>query len=56
MLLQRPLLLYVATNSITLIDLNYWDCKLPCIRDQVELWSTYAYDYKISTGGSSALM
>lgn len=28
-------------------------CKLPCIRAQIELLSTFVHDYKMSTGGSS---
>lgn len=28
-------------------------CKLPCIRAQIELLSTFVHDYKISAGGSS---
>ena len=33
---------------------RYWFCKLPCIRLQVELSSTFVYDSKMSTGGISA--
>ena len=32
---------------------RYWFCNLPCIRAQIELLSTFVYDYKMSTGGSS---
>ena len=28
-------------------------CKLPCIRAQIELLSTFVHDYKMSTSGSS---
>ena len=33
---------------------RYWFCKLPCIRLQVELSSTFVYDCKISKGDISA--
>ena len=33
---------------------RYWDCKLPCIEAQIELSSTFVYDQKMSTSGSSA--
>ena len=47
---QRLFLLYVASNS----GKRYWDCKLPCIEAQIELSSTFVYDQKMSTSGSSA--
>ena len=47
---QRFLLLFVASNS----GKRYWDWTLPCIRAQTELSSTFVYDYKMSTSGSSA--
>ena len=47
---QRLLLLFVASNS----GKRYWDWTLPCIRAQIELSSTFVYDYKMSTSGSSA--
>ena len=47
---QRLFLLYVVSNS----GKRYWDCKLPCIEAQIELSSTFVYDQKISTSGSSA--
>ena len=47
---QRLLLLFVASNS----GKKYWDWTLPRIRDQIELSSTFVYDYKMSTSGSSA--
>ena len=47
---QRLLLLFVASNS----GKKYWDWTLPCIRAQKELSSTFVYDYKMSTSGSSA--
>ena len=43
-------LLYIASNS----GKRYWDCKLPCIEAQIELSSTFVYDYKMSTSTSSA--
>ena len=46
---QRLFLLYVVSNS----GKRYWDCKLPCIEAQIELSSTFVYDYKMSTSGSS---
>ena len=33
---------------------RYCFCKLPCIRPQIELSSTFVYDSKMSTGGISA--
>ena len=33
---------------------RYWYCKLPCIEAQIELSSTFVYDQKMSTSGSSA--
>ena len=47
---QRLLLLFVASNS----GKKYSDWTLPRIRAQKELSSTFVYDYKISTSGSSA--
>ena len=47
---QRLLLLFVASNS----GKKYWDWTLPRIRTQIELSSTFVYDYKMSTSGSSA--
>ena len=47
---QRLLLLFVASDS----GKRYWDWTLPCIRAQIELSSTFVYDYKMSTSGSSA--
>ena len=57
---QRLLLLFIASNS----GKRYWDWTLPRIRSQIELWntashvwyitsSTFVYDYKMSTSGSS---
>ena len=47
---QRLLLPFVASNS----GKKYWDWTLPRIRAQKELSSTFVYDYKMSTSGSSA--
>ena len=47
---QRLFLLFVVSNS----GKRYWDCKLPCIKAQIELSSTFVYDQKMSTSGSSA--
>ena len=47
---QRLLLLFVASNS----GKKYWDWTLPRIRPKIELSSTFVYDYKMSTSGSSA--
>ena len=47
---QRLLLLFVASNSRK----RYWDWTLPRIRVQIELSSTFVYNYKMSTSGSSA--
>ena len=47
---QRLFLLYVVSNS----GKRYWHCKLPCIEAQIELSSTFVYDQKMSTSGSSA--
>ena len=47
---QRLLLLFVASNS----GKRYRDGTLPRIRAQIELFSTFVYDYKMSTSGSSA--
>ena len=44
------LLLLVASNS----GKRYWDWTLPRIRAQIELSSTFVYDCKMSTSGSSA--
>ena len=44
------LLPFVASNS----GKRYWDWTLPRIRAQIELFSTFVYDYKMSTSGSSA--
>ena len=43
-------LLFIASNS----EKRYWDWTLPRIRAQIELSSTFVYDYKMSTSGSSA--
>ena len=42
---QRLLLLFVASNS----GKRYWDWTLPRIKAQIELSSTFVYDYKMST-------
>ena len=42
--------LFVAAKS----GKRYWDWTLPRIRAQIELSSTFVYDYKMSTSGSSA--
>ena len=47
---QRLFLLYVVSNS----GKRYWDCKLPCIKAQIELSSTFVYDQKMSTSGTCA--
>ena len=47
---QRLLLLFLASNSGN----RYWDWTLPSIRAQMELSTTFVYDYKMSTSGSSA--
>ena len=47
---QRLLLLFVASNS----GKRYWDWTLPRIRTQIQLSSTFVYDYKMSTSGSCA--
>ena len=47
---QRLLLLFVASNS----GKRYWDWTLPRIRAQIQLSSTFVYDYKMSTSGSCA--
>ena len=47
---QRLLLPFVASNS----GKKCWDWTLPRIRAQKELSSTFVYDYKMSTSGSSA--
>ena len=47
---QRLLLLFVASSSRE----TYWDWTLPRIRAQIELSSTFVYDFKMSTSGSSA--
>ena len=47
---QRLLLLFVASKS----GKEYWDWTLPRIRAQTELSSTFVYDYKMYTSGSSA--
>ena len=47
---QRLLLLFVASNS----GKKYWDWTVPRIRAQIELSSTFVYDYKMTTSGSSA--
>ena len=48
--LSTTLLLFVASNS----GKRYWDWTLPRIKAQIELSSTFVYDYKMSTSGSSA--
>ena len=47
---QRLFLQYAVPNS----GKRYWDCKLYCIEAQIELSSTFVYDHKMSTSGSSA--
>ena len=47
---QRLLLLFVASNS----GKKYWDWTLPRTRAQIELSSTFVYDYKMSTSGISS--
>ena len=47
---QRLLPLFLASNSGN----RYWDWTLPSIRAQIELSTTFVYDYKMSTSGSSA--
>ena len=47
---QWLFLLYIVSNS----GKRYWDCKLRCIEAQRELSSTFVYDQKMSTSGSSA--
>ena len=47
---QRLLLLFVASDSGN----RYWDWTLPCIRAQIELSSTFVYDYKMSMSSSPA--
>ena len=51
MYFQRLLLLFVAFNSGKRYN---WDRTLPRIRAQLELSSTFVYDYKMSTSGSYA--
>ena len=47
---QRLLLLFVSSNS----GKRYWDWTLPRIKAQIKLFSTFVYDYQMSTSGSSA--
>lgn len=47
---HQVLLLCVASNSKN----RYQDYKLPCIRTQVELSSTFVCNYEVSSGGGSA--
>ena len=42
---QRLFLLYVVPNS----GKRYWDRKLPYMEAQIELFSTFVYDQKMST-------
>ena len=48
--LQRLSLLFIASSSRK----RYWNWTLPWIKAQIELSSTFVYDYKMSTGSSSA--
>ena len=48
--LQRLSLLFIASSSRK----RYWNWKLLWIKAQIELPSTFVYDYKMSTGSSSA--
>ena len=47
---QRLFLPYVVSNS----GKRYLDCKLPCIEAEIEQSSTFVYDQKMRTSGSSA--
>ena len=40
---QRLFLLYVASNS----GKGYWDCKLPCIEAQIELFSSNEHERQL---------
>ena len=48
--LQRLSLLFFASSSRK----RYWNWTLPRIKAQIELSIIFVYDYKISTGSSSA--
>ena len=48
--LQRLSLLFIASSSRK----KYWNWTPPWIKAQIELSSTFAYDYEMSTGGRSA--
>ena len=48
--LQRLSLLFIASSSRK----RYWNWTLPWIKAQIELSNTIVYDYKVSTGSSSA--
>ena len=57
----RYILMYCNAFSTTFTTVRcfqlrkrYWDWTLPRIRAQIELSSTFVYDYKMSTSGSSA--
>ena len=41
-------------NTCLYRSVRYWNCKQPCIEAQIELSSTFVYDQKMSTSGSSA--
>ena len=47
---QRPLLVFVASNT----GKRYWDWTLPRIRAQIELSSTFVYDYKMSSSAKNS--
>ena len=48
--LQRLSLLFIASSSRK----RYWNWTLPRIKAHIELSNTIVYDYKVSTGSSSA--
>ena len=54
------ILMYYNAISTTLTPVRcfrgkrYWDWTLPCIRAQIELSSTFVYDYKMSMSSSPA--
>ena len=45
---------FYCKRCVASIKKRYWDYKLPCIRTQVELSSTFVYNYEMSSGGGSA--
>ena len=49
--LQRLSLLSIASS----LRKRYWNLTLPWIKAQIELSSAVVYDYKMSTGSSSAM-